>query len=732
MYKFFTLALVVMTLSVYAADDTQVLDHEQIPANDITLHTFASCDAMTTVLKKYYKDALLDQITTNVGRPPIMYQNSTTTTAVPVAAPVDAPVSTSADKNTVSLIGGPGFSPTNNQIAGVDESDVVKTDGKYIYYASNQPDADGYEYVTITSADPKNLQLVRRIKLPSTYTNISLYLTGNQLTILANKWKTILPSTLMITPISLGNGETTIVVVYDVTDPSAPSLTRFYTVPGNLSQYRQVGDFLYVLSQNYITLNTWSGSSLFSVDEIAKYIDQKFSVRDFLPESIDMTPSSSTKNPYAMNRSLTKCTDIEYMLPDKPQNLSFLTLSIIPMKSNAPVTKKVIYGDISQFFMSQKNLYIVANYWNQGGDFSCPLGARCLLPRFSGEQNSIIHRMSVSGATVHYDYSVLTPGMPLSQYALDERDGIFFMVNQKDWTTNGVDIFAIDSTGKLLSKLEDIGPNERFQSARYIDNRLYLVTYQQKDPLSVIDTTNPSAMKVMGELTLPGYSTYLHPYDATHLIGLGVDTSSTGMTGGIKIDLYDVGDIAHPKQQYSQVFGGMGSTSEALTNPHAFVWDDVRHVVLFPAQLMDQDPTNYQFTSAWQGLLAVKIDTQSGIHEEARITHIDMTGLADKRKADCAQYKPVTTETKCYTLISTGEKVCVKPQDNPVNPTIPLYCYAEFDDSSYLANQIWNFSSSFVQRGLFIGNTVYTLSPSLIQANSYGSGYGFLGKIAIQ
>lgn len=124
----------------------------------------------------------------------------------------------------------------------------------------------------------------------------------------------------------------------------------------------------------------------------------------------------------------------------------------------------------------------------------------------------------------------------------------------------------------------------------------------------------------------------------------------------------------------------------------------------------------------------MKIDT-SGISEAGRITHIDMSGIAEKRKQECAQYSTVINEEKCYTHITTGEKICVKPSENPNNQNIPSYCFAENDDSSYLANQIWNYYTSFVQRGVYIGDVLYTVSPSLIQANQYGGTYSFMKKV---
>jgi hypothetical protein len=149
-----------------------------------------------------------------------------------------------------------------------------------------------------------------------------------------------------------------------------------------------------------------------------------------------------------------------------------------------------------------------------------------------------------------------------------------------------------------------------------------------------------------------------------------------------------------------------------------------------PAQLLDQNQTTYQYTSAWQGLLAVGIDAGSGISERAKITHIDMENIAKERREECAKYTvPTSTTEKCYTHIVTGEKICVKPSEDPAYSKIPAYCFAEMDDSSYLANQIWNFYTDFVQRGLYIGDTLYTLSPSTIQANTYGSGFGFIKKV---
>jgi inhibitor of cysteine peptidase len=736
MYKFFTLALLWVSFfgSTFAAtDDTQVIDKESSVQESINLQRFSSCEAMDTVLTKYFKSALLEQITMH-GTPVLMPDSPDASGSPSNLAPIG--------EKGGGMGGGDGwFSQTNIQIDGVDEAEVVKTDGKYIYYASNQPEADGFNYVTITRAVPAHeMSIIKRIKLPNNYSNIQLYLADGRLTILANRWNN--NYVYSPTPLSIGNGSVTVVVVYDVADPTSPRLDRFYTVNGDISQSRREGNYLYVLSQNYLSLNTWGPIGMYTRDEINTFMDKKFDVANILPQTIDIryntTPQNqmgqgSAKIPYSMNRAQVKCSEIEYILPEKPQNLSFLTLSVIPLSGNGDITRKVIYGDAGQFFMSKESFYIVGNYWKQGGNFSCPPNARCIMPVFNSEQNSIIHRFSAKQGKVEYVYSAIVPWMPLSQYAMNERDGVLFMANQKDWTTNGVDIFALDASGKLLSKLENVWAKERFQSARYIGNRLYLVTFEQVDPLFVIDTTSPKNMKILGELVMPGYSTYLHPYDENHLIGLGYETKSSQwwgtINGGIKVDLYDISDIHNPKQKFSKVFGSIWSSSDALWNPRALVWDNARKTLLLPTQLMEQNQSTYQYNYAWQGLLALKIDKNSGINEETKITHIDMSGIAQKRKEECSKYAPSTTEEKCYTHIVTGEKICIKPQDNPDNQTIPLYCYSEYDDSSYLANKIWELYPAFVQRGLYIGNILYTVSPNNIQANNYGGGYELQKKI---
>lgn len=133
------------------------------------------------------------------------------------------------------------------------------------------------------------------------------------------------------------------------------------------------------------------------------------------------------------------------------------------------------------------------------------------------------------------------------------------------------------------------------------------MTFQQIDPLFVIDMSSPTAPKVLGELKMPGYSTYLHPYDNNRLIGLGYDTYTNKwggtQNGGLKVDLYNVADIKNPKKEGSLVLGDGGSSSEVLSNPRAFVYYKEKNLLLLPATIMTsaKDPNDtYRSNKAFQ------------------------------------------------------------------------------------------------------------------------------------
>ncbi len=171
------------------------------------------------------------------------------------------------------------------------------------------------------------------------------------------------------------------------------------------------------------------------------------------------------------------------------------------------------------------------------------------------------------------------------------------------------------------------------------------------DPLYVVDLSDAANPKVLGELKIPGYSTYLHPYDTDRLIGIGYDTQTNAWggtsNGGVKVDLYNVKNVSKPIQEATLTIGTAGSYSEALTNPRLFVWQKSKNTLYLPGQFMTStDLKNpYNYTDIFQGIVAVSInpaDPQGMIREKARSTQLvwDEATLTVNRDKECAAYIP--------------------------------------------------------------------------------------------
>lgn len=742
-------------LDVASVDDTQLTDIEKNKedstaktlATDFKLKTFKSCDDMENVMQNFIKDYYAAHPYgggTYYDRMPMLGDMKTNEAIGPTASPSDVKGS-SVDAGSTSAS---DFSNTNIQVAWVDESEIIKTDGTNLYFYNSKDHS-----VYIARAFPsKDLSILRKIRIPESFVNPELFLSGKKLVILSTKYNNI----------DYGyrywfNRQTkAVVVVYDITDINNLKIDRYYETDGNITQSRLIGKYLYVLSNSNFSFpyNVYYGPMMkaeapsldtekFNTDFVwSKMKPQKIELRKTHVESEQNFILRGKKFPYNLSqKNTTTCADIEYVLPDTETMKKFdftpslTTLSIINTEDPTLETKtRVLFGDVSEIHMSLKNLYI-ASHLSTTYDFHCAPGMYCIMPYYNQGQNTLIHKMALKENTTSYVASTIVPGSPLNQYSMDEDDtGNFRIVTSHSYPDRSTDLFILDSTLKVVWKLQWLGKDENFQSARFIGNRLYLVTFQQIDPLFTIDLSDSTNPKVLGELKIPGYSTYLHPYDATHLIGIGYDTKTNqwGWTqnAGLKVDLYDVGDVANPKQLSTLSLGDAGSSSEVLHNPRLFVWNATKHLLFLPATLMTsaKDATNpYRSINAWQGTVAIGIDATAGVQEKARITHIDETGLEAKRMEECKQYAQTDNKPVCRTIIGNGE-YCTTPSQSYVPP----YCYTDSPIGEYFANQIWNFSNDFIIRNLYLDNTLLTVSNNRIQANDIGGNYEKIGSVEMK
>lgn len=501
-------------------EDTQLTDIEKAKENtaaktltaDFKLKTFNSCDNMESVMKNFIKDyynahpyggGYYRGGPIGVMEDAVMEKQSLGAVA-PTAVSSDSIKSASPSATDVSN--------TNLQVAGVDESELIKTDGTNVYYYNNKD-----HNIYIAKAFPATeLSILKKIKIPESFVEPKLFLSGKKLIVLSTKYN----NTDYGYRYWFNRQMKTVVVVYDVTDINNLRIDRYYETDGNITESRMIGKYLYLLSSSQFSFpydryyGPMQKGSPLSLDE-AKF-NSDFVGSTIKPQKIELrrTTVEGEKNFTQKGKILsynlarkdsTTCADIEYVLPDKETMKQFdftpslVTLSIIDTEDSTKETKtKVLFGDVNEIHMSLSNLYITSHL-STSYDFRCAPGMFCIMPYYYQGQNTLIHKLAIKGDTTSYVASTIVPGSPLSQYSMDEDSttGNFRVVTSHSYPNQSTELFILDPKLQVLGKLQNIGKDENFQSSRFIGNRLYLVTFKQIDPLFTIDLSDSKNPKIL-------------------------------------------------------------------------------------------------------------------------------------------------------------------------------------------------------------------------------------------
>ncbi len=450
-------------------------------------------------------------------------------------APVATAVPTSSARD---------YSTTNVQVEGVDEADFVKNDGKYIYILSG-------ETLAIVEAFPaKDARIVSETWIDGRPT--ALFLAGDRLVVfaVATEEEMTAPEG-SVTPVPVWRTVTR-AYVYDVGDRADPEPVRTLTFTGDYYDARMVGEYVYTLTRE---------SPVWVRDDVA------------LPEV--RAGGAPPVRP-------------EIYRPKTPmQNYVFYTATAFSVRkdTDTPDAEAFLLGYDTTLFASQKNLYI--GYRNTGPAYSSgtATGSAGTLER------TIIHRFAIERGKIDYKAMGEVPGRLLNQFSLDEHAGnLRVATTVEGWTREGSfqynNVYVLDPAMKTIGTLEHIAPDERIYAARFSGDRLYLVTFKRVDPLFVIDLSDPEHPGILGKLKIPGYSDYLHPYDANHIIGVGKETGENAWGGvsveGLKIALFDVSDVNNPLEVDTVVIGEAGTDSEALRDHKAFLFVKEKNLLVIP------------------------------------------------------------------------------------------------------------------------------------------------------
>jgi uncharacterized secreted protein with C-terminal beta-propeller domain len=545
------------------------------------LVTYGSCDELLTDMKadaitqlNATMDAYLTPSCYNAVS--VDYEDGTA-----VASSEEGGDSSSSSDATAS-----DFTTTNLQEAGVDETDIIKTDGTYIYVATNRG-------VDIFKAWPKS-SFARVASIAVTDGAQDLFLTGSTLVVVSQVYDdqgggfgggwcgTVYPSFATRTRIESVN----------VSDPKHPVSNSVLLVDGAYQSARMVNNVAHFavtatmdpVWSEYPTID-WEAEQRAACDndtealaELTAAVETARAANLAMIEAAaaaDFLPSYDTGN----GEDVVDCT--AFAKEEDTANSSLTGLVSVPVDNLADVSVTFVRGSTSVVYASTEAFYMASTNWADG-------------------ESTLIHRFALGGENKHaYFGSASVSGWIDNQFSMSEYNGTFRIA-----TTNGhvartgesgssSNVYVLDATDSDLPQIgavEGIGLEEQIYAARFIGDRGYLVTFKKIDPLFVIDLSDPTSPTVAGELEMPGYSTYLHPVADGRLLGLGKDADDQGDFAwyqGVKLALFDVADATSPSLLDDDIIGSRGTDSPALEESHAFTYDDSTGDVVLPISLYE-------------------------------------------------------------------------------------------------------------------------------------------------
>ncbi|CEG26361.1 beta-propeller domain-containing protein [Bacillus sp. B-jedd] len=507
----------------------------------------------------------------------------------------------SGEKSSADSSKNDGYSETNNQVQGVDEADIVKTDGKHIFQAEENE-------IRIIKAVPEDeMKLVSKISYPSKFMPNQLFLHEGKLAVIGNQYhhpskpyeQTVKESKIL--PMMMS----TKAVIYDVKNPAKPVLIREVELEGSYMSARKVESMIYLVTVHYPDY----------------WLLRENEVLDIRPKYSDTASGPFEK--------IVSYDEINYFPESKESNFTMIAaIDFDQPKEKAAITTYLGSGE--QMYMSKENLYLAIANW---ADHPRGNWTERIAP------DTTIHKFSIKGMDVKFQGSALVQGTVLNQFSMDEHDGFFRVVTTKGYAwdesrPSSNALYILDENLKPTGKLESLARGERIYSARFMENRIYMVTFKETDPLFVIEASDPAKPKVMGELKIPGFSNYLHPYDENHLIGFGHDTKIVAekgagaqpriLTDGVKISLFDVSDMHNPKEKFTEIIGGRGTYSPLNYDHKALLFNKDKNVFAFPISVYQNSKENeYDQIFEYQGAYVYSIDSEKGFVLKAEITHND-------------------------------------------------------------------------------------------------------------
>ncbi len=489
------------------------------------------------------------------------------------------------------------YSTTNVQVAGVDEADIVKTDGQYIYVVKSGK-------VGVVKATPvATMEEIGNIEIPDkNFTPRDMYVDGDRLVVLGTTYDGQIynyykseekveesssegeqskmsaeDARIAIYPPYFGQ-PTSKVYVFDISDKTNLKVHHEVETEGDIVSSRKIGDTVYTVTNKY---GLRYGGPIVPLAE------------DVMPVVYDSVGGEV--------RAAADCSSVLYHPGDYANN--YMIVTAVPVKEKAEAKSRVIVGSGQNVYASTENLYVAETsdswWWLERGDSTDS----------TYEQKTVVNKFSLDGMDIDYKGYGEVDGHILNQFSMDEHKGNFRIATTTGsiWdqeTKSTSNVYVLDEKMKQIGALEGLAPGEQIYSSRFMGDRAYMVTFKKIDPLFVIDLENPEKPEVLGELKIPGYSDYLHPYDENHIIGFGKDAVEAGFDEeqmrdldfawyqGMKVAMFDVTDVKNPKELHKATIGDRGTSSPLLYDHKALMFapekgKNGKTLMAFPVELYE-------------------------------------------------------------------------------------------------------------------------------------------------
>jgi inhibitor of cysteine peptidase len=355
------------------------------------------------------------------------------------------------------------------------------------------------------------------------------------------------------------------------------------TFNGTLVDTRMRGDYVYAVVNELATTPTSNATSLSVV----------------MPQ-IKVNNVSKTIQP----------TEVQYIsFPDIYYSFTTVVAVNVINDTQEPTYETVLTGATASIYVSQGSTYLTfpnTEVWVTS------MGANIK------REETIICRAELDNEKVVFEAQGSVPGYVLNQFSMDEYNGFFRIATTRGWGSDAVNYLTVlDMNLNIVGSISNIAPGERIYSARFMEDRCYLVTFRQIDPFYVIDLSKPSDPKILGYLEIPGFSGYLHPYDENHVIGVGKNGSN------VKLSLFNVTDVNAPTEAVSSyVVQASWSDSAVLSDHKAFLFDKEKELLVLPISMTWFNASS-GYSQNWQGVYVFNLSLTGGFVLRGNVTHVE-------------------------------------------------------------------------------------------------------------